>query len=104
MPGPPPAYANEFEGTASSGDGLPDVRGKSLRRALQVLGEYGVTTKINGTGLVRTQSPAPGSRIRGPVDLFCSEKAGGRIVLASEADALREEIRNASGSGSSDWR
>jgi len=104
MSGPPAASAAESGITVSSGGGLPNVRGKSLRLALQILGAYGVTAKIEGSGVVSTQSPAPGSRIRGSVDLFCSEEAEARIVLASETDALREEIRNAPGSGSSDWR
>jgi hypothetical protein len=104
IPGPSIVEAAVTGVTAHSGGGLPDVRGESLRRALQVLGAYGVTTKVTGSGVVKTQTPAPGSRIRGSVNLLCSEKTGGRIVLASERDALKEEIRNAPGSGSSGWR
>jgi cell division protein FtsI/penicillin-binding protein 2 len=104
MPGASIVEASETGVSPHSGGGLPDVRGDSLRRALQVLGAYGVTAKVSGSGVVRTQSPAPGSSIRGPVELRCSEKAGVRIVLASETDALTEEIRNAPGSGSSGWR
>ncbi|MBS1911846.1 MAG: PASTA domain-containing protein [Bacteroidetes bacterium] len=38
---------------------MPDVRGMSIRRALNVLNAVGVTPAISGSGIVRSQSPAP---------------------------------------------
>ena len=103
MPGPARADAREFMINASPEKGMPDVRGESLRRALQILGAHGITARFNGRGVILKQSPEPGARIPGKVDLVCSERAAGRIVLASRTDALKEEIRG-NGSGSSGWR
>lgn len=93
-----------FPGTPSPGHGVPDVRGESLRRALQVLRAYGVTAKVTGTGVVRAQSPAPGAAVDGPVRLACSQEGSGTVVLASRRDAVLEEQRNARSSGSAGWR
>jgi len=104
----PPLHAGPetagFPGTPSPGHGLPDVRGESLRRALQVLRAYGVTAKVSGTGVVRAQSPAPGAGARGPVRLSCSQEGSGTVVLASRRDAILEERRDARSAGSAGWR
>jgi cell division protein FtsI/penicillin-binding protein 2 len=42
---------------------MPDVRGMSLRRALNVLGACRIKPAVTGQGLVETQSPAPGTAI-----------------------------------------
>jgi cell division protein FtsI (penicillin-binding protein 3) len=42
---------------------MPDVRGKSAREALRVLGAAGLSVQVSGSGLVATQSPDPGQPI-----------------------------------------
>ena len=43
---------------------VPDVRGKSLRRAINVLKNSGLTPKVRGSGTVVWQSPAPGKMVK----------------------------------------
>jgi cell division protein FtsI/penicillin-binding protein 2 len=93
-----------FPGPPSPARGLPDVRGESLRRSLQILGAYGVTAEIQGRGVIRRQTPPPGSMVFGVVDLLGSEQGTGKTVLASGSDALKEEIRSTLSSGSPGWR
>jgi hypothetical protein len=45
--------------TGASGERMPDLRGLSLRRALNVLGLYRLKPHVSGDGTVRSQSPAP---------------------------------------------
>ena len=66
--------------TRPSGDGtiaVPDVRGMSIRRAMNrmAVDEFDVT--IHGSGLVRSQSPLPGSKARAGthVTLICEPKS-----------------------------
>jgi cell division protein FtsI (penicillin-binding protein 3) len=42
---------------------LPDVRGLSAREAVRVLTKIGVTTRLNGTGVVTVQRPSAGTPI-----------------------------------------
>ncbi len=42
---------------------MPDLRGLSIRSALEVAGRLGMKIRISGTGKVREQYPRPGSRI-----------------------------------------
>jgi cell division protein FtsI (penicillin-binding protein 3) len=42
---------------------LPDLRGLSARDALRVLTKIGLTARLNGSGVVTTQKPAPGTPI-----------------------------------------
>jgi cell division protein FtsI (penicillin-binding protein 3) len=42
---------------------LPDFRGLSAREALRVLTKLGLTARLRGTGVVTTQTPAPGTPI-----------------------------------------
>lgn len=44
---------------------MPDLRGASLRKALQVLNHYGLKVRIQGGGRVVEQRPAAGEVIRG---------------------------------------
>ena len=44
---------------------MPDVRGLSLRKSLQVLQQYGLRVRISGTGQVARQAPAPGAPLKG---------------------------------------
>ncbi len=56
------------EGSASVETGgtdvMPDVRGMTLRRALNVLGEQEIRPRAEGSGIVRTQWPSPGTPLR----------------------------------------
>jgi beta-lactam-binding protein with PASTA domain len=40
---------------------MPDVRGMSLRRAINLLNAARIRPKVSGSGIVRTQSPPPGT-------------------------------------------
>ncbi|MCD8479643.1 MAG: PASTA domain-containing protein [Candidatus Cloacimonetes bacterium] len=42
---------------------MPNLVGLTLRKAVLVASENGVSIKINGSGIVRKQSMLPGSRI-----------------------------------------
>jgi membrane peptidoglycan carboxypeptidase len=42
---------------------MPDVRGLSAREALRVLGAAGLLVRVNGSGVVAEQTPAPGDAI-----------------------------------------
>lgn len=50
--------------SAMSGD-MPNVLGMSLRKALQVLQQSGLRLKVNGSGQVVAQHPAPGTPLKG---------------------------------------
>jgi beta-lactam-binding protein with PASTA domain len=42
---------------------MPDVRGMSLRKVLEVLKEYQVELKVEGTGKAYSQKPLPGTAL-----------------------------------------
>lgn len=42
---------------------MPDVRGMSLRRALNILNASRIQPRVSGGGIVRGQAPAPGSQL-----------------------------------------
>jgi len=44
---------------------MPDLRGMSIRSALEVAGRLGMKIRISGTGKVKDQYPKPGRRIAG---------------------------------------
>lgn len=44
---------------------MPDVKGYSLRKALQVLQQYGLRLKVAGSGQVVGQQPPPGTPLKG---------------------------------------
>jgi len=67
---------------AQGENGVPDLYGLSLRKALQLLEKYRVTVEIQGTGRVIRQSPLPGTTLN----------AGDRCVL--EASPSAEEERD----------
>ena len=59
------ALAQKLEGDEPKDDAvrMPDVRGVSLKRAVQVLARQGVIPKVRGTGSrIVAQRPAPGAR------------------------------------------
>lgn len=43
---------------------MPDLRGKSLRRVMEIMGEYPVKLQIYGSGIAVSQSPACGTTLR----------------------------------------
>lgn len=49
---------------AAAGMRMPDCIGMSYRQVLQVMGQTGLNIKLEGTGRVRKQSPAPGAPVR----------------------------------------
>jgi hypothetical protein len=42
---------------------LPDFRGLSAREALRIMTRIGVTARLNGSGVVTSQVPAPGTLV-----------------------------------------
>ena len=55
---------------------LPDLRGLSAREALRVLTRIGLAARLHGTGVVASQSPAPGSAVdRGAICELWLERA-----------------------------
>jgi len=64
---------------------MPDLRGLSAREALRTLTRVGVTARINGSGFVIDQAPAPGSAIV-PGD-NCTIKLGRRPLLPPTSGA-----------------
>lgn len=44
---------------------MPDVRGMSLRRALNILSACRIKPRVSGSGIIRSQSPAPGTPLDG---------------------------------------
>jgi membrane peptidoglycan carboxypeptidase len=51
--------------TPSSARVMPDLRGMTLRRALNILNAYRIKPQIRGAGVVRSQSPAPNTQLPG---------------------------------------
>jgi stage V sporulation protein D (sporulation-specific penicillin-binding protein)/penicillin-binding protein 2B len=54
---------------------VPDVRGLSLRRAMNRLSTQQLDININGSGVVAAQSPAPGEQV----------KVGTKVTLRCQA-------------------
>lgn len=57
-------------------DEMVDVRGMSLRKALQTVQHYGVKVMIEGSGVVRKQFPPPGGKVAGATIILKAEVAG----------------------------
>jgi stage V sporulation protein D (sporulation-specific penicillin-binding protein) len=62
---------------------MPDVRGMSLRRALNCLALEGLQVGISGSGTVVSQHPAPGTRLRlaSRVTVTCEPRGVATAVL-----------------------
>jgi len=58
------SYGNTGEIPAEMGV-MPDFRGMSMRRVLQVMEKRGINIKLLGSGRAAEQSPPPGHKIRG---------------------------------------
>jgi len=54
-----------FSAIQEGGVTMPDVIGRSLRGALQILGPYGLSVKVKGSGKVIRQHPAIGASLAG---------------------------------------
>jgi cell division protein FtsI (penicillin-binding protein 3) len=95
--GPASAYADKAVPAVAgvTGKGVPDVRNKSLRDALQTLRSYGLTARFRGSGIVTRQDPPPGSRGTGPVTLWCSK--GGAAALVRTAGSTASSDRDKGG-------
>ena len=65
-------------GRVKATDSVPDVRGLSLRKAIETLKSHGLTPKVKGSGIVASQSPAAGTRkTKGmKISLVCQEPTG----------------------------
>lgn len=59
-----PAY-QPMAAMTSTGGAMPDVKGLSLRKALQVLQQAGLRFKVVGSGQVVGQQPAPATPLKG---------------------------------------
>jgi cell division protein FtsI (penicillin-binding protein 3) len=93
VPAAPPRASSG--GTVSaSAETMPDVRGKSLRRAMEILAPYGMVPNVRGEGLtVLRQEPAPGapSVAEGdplPCTLWLSEETAPGTPVATASPAL----------------
>jgi membrane peptidoglycan carboxypeptidase len=95
------AGPGSYPGTVSLEGGIPDVRGESMRRALQVMHAHGVTASVTGTGKVVRQDPLPGSPLGRRVDLYGNQQSPGTAVLASSTEAWKEERKGIPEAG---WR
>ncbi len=69
-------HTGQRSDSSAMGESMVDLRGKSLRSALQFLNMHDVRVMVEGRGIVRHQHPAPGSSI----------KEGMVVILKGEAD------------------
>jgi stage V sporulation protein D (sporulation-specific penicillin-binding protein) len=58
----PPAVPITRVSTAPAGSAMvmPELRGMSMGRVVDVMGRYSVKLNLSGTGVARQQNPAPG--------------------------------------------
>jgi hypothetical protein len=70
-----PAVRKGEQTTLRAADRMPDVKGRSLRQALQELQGYGIPLEVSGSGRVTGQEPKAGSPLTGV----------GRITLELQA-------------------
>lgn len=55
----------DFQDTPAEGETMPDFKGMSMRRVLQVMEKRGINIRLIGSGRAAEQSPPPGYKIRG---------------------------------------
>ena len=71
--------------TAASSS-FPDLRGLSARDALRMLSKFGMAARMEGMGIVVSQSPAPGTPLeRGTTCTLVLERDGSRPAAMSGA-------------------
>ena len=59
------ALDDDGEQTIGEGEVMPNFRGMSMRRVLQVMAKRGINIRLIGSGQAAEQSPPPGGKIRG---------------------------------------
>jgi cell division protein FtsI (penicillin-binding protein 3) len=71
---PPPAAESLSDGdeqdTPVEGEVMPNFRGMSMRRVLQVMEKRGINIRLIGSGRAAEQSPPPGQKIRGTGEVW----------------------------------
>lgn len=55
----------DIQETATEGELMPDFRGMSMRRVLQVMEKRGINIRLMGSGRAAEQNPPPGHKIQG---------------------------------------
>lgn len=71
---PPPGEEALAEGgsldTPAEGSTMPDFRGMSMRRVMQVMEKRGINIRLLGSGRAAEQNPPPGQKIRGADEVW----------------------------------
>ena len=71
---PPPAVESLSDGdsddTPTEGEIMPNFRGMSMRRVLQVMEKRGINIRLLGSGRAAEQSPPPGHKINGAGEIW----------------------------------
>jgi cell division protein FtsI/penicillin-binding protein 2 len=66
---------------AAASSSFPDLRGLSARDALRTLSKFGVAARMEGKGIVVSQTPAPGTALeRGTTCTLVLERDGARLA------------------------
>ncbi len=89
----PPAFVLPAEPVAAIADGVPSAIGLSARQALALLARNGLSARIEGSGFVVAQTPAPGVRVRTGTTckLRLAEPAAATEALGREGRERRAE-------------
>jgi cell division protein FtsI (penicillin-binding protein 3) len=58
------------EAVSTEGEAMPNFRGMSMRRVLQVMEKRGINIRLIGSGRAMEQSPPPGHKIRGTDEVW----------------------------------
>ncbi len=61
---------NDDQESAALGEAMPNFKGMSIRRVLQVMEKRGINIRLIGSGRAVEQSPSPGQRIRGTGEVW----------------------------------
>lgn len=72
-PAPTPVESlsdGEIEDTPAEGAVMPNFKGMSMRRVLQVMEKRGINIRLIGSGRAIEQSPPPGNKIRGTGEVW----------------------------------
>jgi cell division protein FtsI (penicillin-binding protein 3) len=73
-PSPPPAVESLSDGAIpdvpAEGEIMPNFKGMSMRRVLQVMEKRGINIRLIGSGRAAEQSPPPGNKIRGTGEVW----------------------------------
>lgn len=60
----------DIEDTSAEGEIMPNFRGMSMRRVLQVMEKRGINIRLIGSGRAIEQSPPPGNKIQGTGEVW----------------------------------